>query len=204
MRIGIYGGTFDPPHIGHENILKEFIDQIDLDKVYVMPTYIPPHKQVATSVDPLTRLEMAKLAFNKISDKVIVSDLEIIRKGMSFTADTISYFVDYGEDNKVFLLCGTDMFLTLGEWRRPCYIFKNSTIVYAKRKNDKNLDNIIAEKCEEYYQDFDATITSLNINTIDISSTEIRNKIRNNEDVSDLLSKDVIEFIHAKSLYKEN
>jgi nicotinate-nucleotide adenylyltransferase len=204
MRIGIYGGTFDPPHIGHEYILKEFIKQINLDKVYVMPTYIPPHKQVSMSVDPLTRLEMAKLAFEKISDKIIVSDLEIIRRGMSFTADTISYFVDYGEKNEVFLLVGTDMFLTLSEWRRPFYIFNKSTIVHAKREEDKFFEEIIKEKIEDYQQGFNATITSLNINVIDVSSTQIRNKIKNNEDVSDLLSREVIEFIQAKSLYKES
>lgn len=204
MRIGIYGGTFDPPHIGHEHILKEFIEQINLDKVYVMPTYIPPHKQISTSVDPLTRLEMAKIAFEKISDKVIVSDLEIIRRGMSFTADTISYFVDYGEENEVFLLCGTDMFLTLSEWRNPYYIFNNSTIVYARREEDKFIDEIIEEKIEDYHQGYNATVISLNIKAIDVSSTQIRNKIKNKENISGLLSKEVIEYIETKSLYNEN
>lgn len=204
MRIGIYGGTFDPPHIGHEHILKEFIEQINLDKVYVMPTYIPPHKQISTSVDPLTRLEMAKIAFEKISDKVIVSDLEIIRRGMSFTADTISYFVDYGEENEVFLLCGTDMLLTLSEWRNPYYIFNNSTIVYARREEDKFIDEIIEEKIEDYHQGYNATVISLNIKAIDVSSTQIRNKIKNKENISGLLSKEVIEYIETKSLYNEN
>ena len=147
---------------------------------------------------------MAKIAFEKISDKVIVSDLEIIRRGMSFTADTISYFVDYGEENEVFLLCGTDMFLTLSEWRNPYYIFNNSTIVYARREEDKFIDEIIEEKIEDYHQGYNATVISLNIKAIDVSSTQIRNKIKNKENISGLLSKEVIEYIETKSLYNEN
>ena len=199
MKIGIYGGTFDPPHNGHINICKEFLNQLSLDTIYVMPAFVPPHKVVFDN-DPYVRYEMSKIAFGNISDKIIVSDLELKRKGRSYTAETISYFVDYGE-YEVYLLCGTDMFLTLDEWYKASYIFKYSTIVHARREND--CDNELIEYKEQIYkQKYNAKILNLNIDVIELSSSEIRNKINNNEDVSDLISNGVYDYIKEKELYK--
>ena len=198
MKVGIYGGTFDPPHNGHVNICKEFLSQLNLDKLYVMPAFIPPHKQVYDN-DPYTRYEMAKMAFGDISDKIEVSDLEIKRKGRSYTAETISYFAEYG-DYEVYLLCGTDMFLTLDEWYKAEYIFKHSVIVHAMRNNNADLE-LIQYKQNIYEKKYNARVVSLNCPIIELSSSAIRDKIFSNKDVSDLLSNDVYVYIKEKGLY---
>ena len=199
MKIGIYGGTFDPPHNGHINICKEFLNQLSLDTLYVMPAFVPPHKVVFDS-DPYVRYEMSKIAFGDISDKIIVSDLEIKRRGRSYTAETISYFVDYG-DYDVYLLCGTDMFLTLDEWYKSSYIFKHSTIVHARREND--CDNELIEYKEAIYKEkYNAKILNLNIDVIELSSSEIRNMVNNEEDVRNFVSEGVYNYINENQLYK--
>lgn len=199
MKIGIYGGTFDPPHNGHINICKEFLNQLSLDTLYVMPAFVPPHKVVFDN-DPYVRYEMSKIAFGDISDKIIVSDLEIKRRGRSYTAETISYFVDYG-DYDVYLLCGTDMFLTLDEWYKSSYIFKHSTIVHARREND--CDNELIEYKEAIYKEkYNAKILNLNIDVIELSSSEIRNMVNNEEDVRNFVSEGVYNYINENKLYK--
>lgn len=198
MKVGIYGGTFDPPHNGHVNICKTFLSQLNLDKVYVMPAFIPPHKLVYDN-DPYTRYEMAKIAFEGISDKIEVSDLELKRKGRSYTAETISYFAEYG-DYDVYLLCGTDMFLTLDEWYKAEYIFKHSTIVHAMRNNDVDIE-LIQYKNKCYKEKYNAKIHTLNNSVIELSSSEIRDKIFSNIDVSKLLNEDVYAYIEKKGLY---
>lgn len=199
MRVGIYGGTFDPPHIGHINICKAFLEQLNLDKVYVMPAFIPPHKLVFDN-DPYTRYEMSKIAFDNISDKIIISDLELKRRGRSYTAETISYFAEYG-DYEVYLLCGTDMFLTLGEWYKPDYIFKHSKIVHARRVDDPDTDEVVEYKARLYKEKFNAEILTLDIEALELSSSEIREKINSGCDVTDLISEDVYNYIKEKSLY---
>ena len=199
MKIGIYGGTFDPPHNGHINICKEFLNQLSLDTLYVMPAFVPPHKVVFDN-DPYVRYEMSKIAFGDISDKIIVSDLEIKRRGRSYTAETISYFVDYG-DYDVYLLCGTDMFLTLDEWYKSSYIFKHSTIVHARREND--CDNELIEYKEAIYKEkYNAKILNLNIDVIELSSSEIRNMVNNEGDVRNFVSEGVYNYINENQLYK--
>ena len=199
MKIGIYGGTFDPPHNGHINICKEFLNQLSLDTLYVMPAFVPPHKVVFDN-DTYVRYEMSKIAFGDISDKIIVSDLEIKRRGRSYTAETISYFVDYG-DYDVYLLCGTDMFLTLDEWYKSSYIFKHSTIVHARREND--CDNELIEYKEAIYKEkYNAKILNLNIDVIELSSSEIRNMVNNEGDVRNFVSEGVYNYINENQLYK--
>ena len=200
MKIGIYGGTFDPPHNGHINICKAFLEQLSLDKLYVMPTFIPPHKLMFEN-DPYARYEMAKIVFGNISDKIIVSDLELKRKGRSYTAETISYFSEYG-DYDVYLLCGTDMFLTLDEWYKSSYIFKHSTIVHARRDSDEDNNELIEYKEGLYKKEYSAKMITLNVDVIELSSSEIREKINQGTDVSDLISTDVYDYIKEKEIYK--
>lgn len=202
MRIGIYGGSFDPPHIGHEHILRSFLVQVELDVVYVMPAFLPPHKQSITGTSPETRLEMSKLAFSKISNKIVVSDLEIKRQGVSYTADTIKHFVSEG-NNEVFLLCGTDMFITLDEWRNPSYIFENATIVHAIRENRVDGQRVIIQKKNDYINRFNAKVLSLKIDAIELSSSQIRDMINLGDSrVEKFVSKEVLKLIEYKELYK--
>ena len=198
MRVGIFGGTFDPPHIGHINALKAYIDKFNFEKVFVIPVFLPPHKSNESSVSARDRLNMSRLAFENLSKTVFVSDLEIKRKGKSYTADTIRYFVENGYDD-IYFLCGTDMLLTLGTWYKPEYIFQSATIVYIRRENDDLISKEIEEKKQEYFSKYDAKILCLDSNPLEISSTEIRNSLEDNSDK--FLSKEVYEYIKSNGLY---
>lgn len=195
-RIGIFGGTFSPPHNGHISAAKSFMKEIKPDILMVMPSNIPPHKYVDSSGDPLKRLEMAKLAFADIPG-VIVSDWEISNGSVSYTANTLLHFSPYG---KLYFLCGTDMFLTLDRWYRSDIIFKNATIVLADRDEVHKHD--IADAKQKYIDKYNADITILSNNIVQISSSEIRTRIKNSQSCKELLPDAVEEYIKRNGLYK--
>ena len=121
MRIGIFGGTFSPVHNGHVSAAKSFMEQMWLDILFIIPTGNTPHKDMSDGATSYDRLRMCEAAFSGI-DGVIVSDMEIRREGKSYTVDTLRQL--YDPENRLFLLCGTDMMLTLDKWREADEIFK--------------------------------------------------------------------------------
>ena len=203
MRIGIFGGTFDPPHIGHINACKAFLEQVELDVLYVMPVYQPPHKNIFSGTNVDSRLEMAKIAFSSLSSKVVVSDLEIKREVRSYTAETIAQLKSEIDDAEIYFLCGTDMILTMDLWYKPEYIFKNATIVYVRRENDVEITEQIANKCLHYKSKFDAKIISITANAIEASSTEIREAIVNSNGEIPFVTNDIYKYIIENKLYEK-
>ena len=118
-KLGIYGGTFNPPHNGHIYAAEKFIEACNLDKLLIMPALIPPHKQVNDD-SPYARLEMTKLAFSNSKyypEKLSVSDYEITSKQISYTYKTLEHFAN--DETELYFLCGTDMFISLGSWKNP-------------------------------------------------------------------------------------
>ena len=199
MRIGIYGGTFDPPHLGHIAALKAFISQFEFEKVFVIPVFMPPHKSLHSTVTAQDRLNMSKIAFEGLKDNVLISDIEVKRQGKSYTADTIAYFKSEGYDD-IYFLCGTDMILTLDSWYRPDYIFENATIVYVRRESDLENTEKINLKVKDYQERFNAKIIPLYTNVIEVSSTEIRNNVLNKE--FSFLTDGVKKYIIEGGLYR--
>lgn len=195
-RIGIYGGSFSPPHNGHVEAVKSFQEAMMLDKVLIMPTYIAPHKQTASSVSATHRFEMARRAFSSL-DYVTVSDYEISKKSVSYTADTLLHFAPEG---KLFFLCGSDMFLTLDRWYRPDIIFENATIVLASR--DGSLDEACLIKKAEYEAVYSANVIILQNKIRKLSSTDVREALMAKKDVSDLISPEVEAYIRENRLYE--
>ena len=124
IRVGIYGGTFAPVHNGHVAAAKAFIEQMQLDILYVIPAGIPPHKQIDAADDPMHRYRMCELAFWDV-EKVFVSDVEIKRTGKSYTVDTLRELS--APDRRLFLLMGTDMMLTLDQWRESARSSSSAT-----------------------------------------------------------------------------
>ena len=202
MRVGIFGGTFNPPHLGHINMCKLFLNEINLDKLLVIPASIPPHKQVKSKTTTEQRLEMSKLAFASISEKICISDIEIKRKGKSYTADTIKELKKVGYDD-LYLLCGTDMLLTLDMWYKPEYIFTNATIVYVRRESEVENDKLISNKIEHYKKSFNANILNIEAKPIELSSSMVRAAINSGNDASSMLNSEVLEYIRENSLYKD-
>lgn len=201
MRIGIYGGTFDPPHNGHVSALKAFTEQFDFDKIFIIPVLIPPHKSRKSTVSAEDRLNMSDLAFKNLSKIIEISDLEINRQGKSYTADTIREIKNMGYDD-IYFLCGTDMLLTLDSWYMPEYIFANATIVYARRECDERLDIEISEKIQNYQAKFNAKIIPLKTQIIEISSSEIRESL-DTESRNRYLPSEVADYIINHGLYKD-
>lgn len=194
-KIGIYGGSFSPPHHGHLSAAKQFIEELSLDELLIMPSHISPHKVTDPTLTSRHRYEMARIAFKDLP-RVTVSDYEIQKGDVSYTASTLSHFAKEGE---LYFLCGTDMFLTLSRWYRPDIIFKNATIVLASRENGKESEILTAKKA--YEKDFGARIIILNNEVLEISSTEVRQALKQEKDVSRYLSHDVEVYIREHNLY---
>lgn len=197
-RIGIYGGTFSPPHNGHLAAARAFMEQMWLDILYVIPDALPPHKEMEDPVSAADRLEMCRLAFGK-TEGIYVSDMEIRRGGKSYTVDTLRELS--GEDRRLFLLCGTDMVLTLDEWREPEEIFRLCYPVYIRRETDPSLDGLLVRKIAEYQEKYGKVVRRIVTEPLAISSSEIRKRIRAGEPVGNLIPPAVEEYIHDKHLY---
>ena len=198
MRIGIFGGTFSPVHKGHVEAAKAFIEQMWLDVLFVIPTGVSPHKQMSDGASDYDRLMMCTLAFEGV-EGVIVSDLEIRRKGKSYTIDTIREI--YNPDNRLFLLCGTDMMLTLDTWREADEIFKLAYPVYMRREDDEAIKELIIKKNTEYKQKYGKIVTRIVADPVEVSSSEIRGRIKAGADICDLVPKKVADYIKEKGLY---
>ncbi len=197
-RIGIYGGTFSPPHNGHLAAARAFMEQMWLDILYVIPDALPPHKEMADPVSAADRLEMCRLAFGDM-EGVYVSDMEIRRGGKSYTVDTLRELA--GEDRRLFLLCGTDMVLTLDEWREPEEIFRLCYPVYIRREADPSLDGLLVRKIAEYHEKYGKVVRRIVTEPLAVSSSDIRKKLRAGESVGELIPPAVEEYIRDKHLY---
>ena len=198
-RVGIYGGTFNPPHMGHVGAAEAFCRDAELDELIIMPDFLPPHKEIISAVSADERLRMCELAFSHI-EKARVSDLEIKRGGRSYTSDTLEILAS--DDTELCFLCGTDMFLTLSEWYRPEKIFELATICYVRREKDEEISRTIEEKIQNYEKRYNARIIKLELNEVRIvSSSELRSALMNGKCI-DYLPKAVLDYIREKRLYQ--
>ena len=199
MRVGIYGGTFSPVHNGHVAAAKAFMEQMWLDILYIIPTGVTPHKVMKGDATAKDRLEMCRLAFAEM-DGVIVSDLEIRREGKSYTVDTLREL--YDPDGRLFLLMGTDMLLTLDQWREPEEIFKLCYPVYIRREEDAALDGRIVEKITSYQERFGKVVRRIVAPAIELSSSDVRNAIAEGGSIDSMVSAPVARYIEANRLYR--
>ena len=199
-KLGIYGGTFSPPHKGHVGAAEAFASAISLDKLLIIPDFLPPHKQIDGEADVSDRMEMCRLAFSHVNGAEI-SELEIKRGGKSYTALTLAELSS--DEHDLYFLCGTDMFLTLDEWYMPEEIFRLATICYVRRESDKNESNTIKVRTKEYVEKFNARIIPISASVKEISSSEIRRAIKMGDArISELLPKAVFDYIKDRRLYK--
>lgn len=196
--VGIYGGTFSPPHLGHLNAAKKFKDAFSLDELLIIPTFIPPHKQRTESTSPEDRLAMCRLSFAEIQG-ALISDIEIQRQGKSYTSDTLRYFTS--SDARLYFLCGTDMFLTLESWHEPEVIFALADIVYISRELDEALAVECSNKTNLYREKYGARIHFLPADAVVLSSSEIREARKCGEEWKDKIVPEVADYIERKGLY---
>lgn len=203
MRIGVYGGTFNPMHLGHTHILTEFVKRLNLDKLIVIPTAVPPHKKVSDLAPSADRLEMCRLALESI--KAVsseVSDMEISRGGLSYSSDTISALSNSNPGSELYFLMGEDMFLTVQNWYEPEKIFSLAILAASPRSND-GFKRLLEHK--GYLENnFGAKAVIEDIPYLNVSSTEIREKISTNENTDGLLDRQVLQYITDRGLYKKH
>lgn len=200
MKIGIYGGTFSPPHMGHVRAADEFVRSLGLDKLLIIPTFVPPHKEESEKIAPEMRLTMCRLAFS--GEKYEVSDIEIRRGGKSFTAVTLDELKRIYPDDELYLLCGTDMILTFDTWYRFRDIFDMCTVVCVRRECDADTEKKIEEKISFFSEQFGAKIRHISLKVTELSSSEIRSLVKGGENISELVPSEVEEYIHTHSLYR--
>lgn len=174
------------------------MEQMWLDVLFVIPTGTSPHKQMSAGASDSDRLEMCKRAFEGV-EGVIVSDIEIRRQGKSYTVDTLRELS--GDDRRLFMLCGTDMILSLDTWRDPDGIFELCYPVYIRREADESLDERLIAKVTEYRNKYGKNVVRIKAPAIEVSSSEVREKIIAGEDISSLVPSSVADYIKEKGLY---
>ena len=186
-------------HVGHVAAAKAFMEEMWLDVLFVIPTGTSPHKQMSGGASDADRLEMCERAFSGIPG-VIVSDMEIRRKGKSYTVDTLRELT--APDRRLFLLCGTDMILSLDTWRSPDEIFKLAYPVYIRRESDERLDEKLISKVSGYRDKYGKNVVRIQAPVVEVSSSQVRARIARGEDISRLVPPSVAEYIKEKGLYR--
>jgi nicotinate-nucleotide adenylyltransferase len=196
VRVGILGGTFNPPHLGHLVCAQEAYLQLGLDRVMLIPARIPPHKPVEDEPGPEHRLELCRLAVDG-DERFSVSDLETVRPGPSFTVDTLQELHATEPDNELFLIVGGDVAAGLPLWNEPERVLELARPAVAKRRGtprarvDQALAGLRGGERAEFFQ----------MPRIGISSTLLRRRVRAGEPIRYMVPDDVERYIGAQGLY---
>ncbi len=194
-KIGILGGTFDPIHLGHTELARCAQNQYDLDTVLVMTGGMPPHKR-GKITDAWVRHEMVKLALSG-EEKIVPYDYEVAKTEYSYTAKTLTELKNLHPDWEIYFIIGEDSLRDLPDWYEPQTVTDNCILLVYPRDNKSDFEKLISERKKQ----FNANIYPLNAKILDISSTDIRNRIKDGKSVSGLVSEAVWEFIKEKGLY---
>ena len=199
MKTGIYGGTFNPIHNGHLHIVEEFRRGLGLDRVLLIPTRVPPHKAAPDLASAGERFAMCRLAAQG-KPWLELSDIEMRREGKSYTAETLEELSALYPQDQFYLLMGEDMFLTLGRWYRPETIFSLASVCTTPRSPD-GLD-ALRQKALEYTGQFQARCFLEHIPYLPISSTQVRQAVAREEDISGLVPQAVATYMKERGLYQ--
>jgi nicotinate-nucleotide adenylyltransferase len=206
QKICLFGGTFNPIHSGHIELSIKVYDHFKLDKLYIIPSYISPHKE-DVNLDPKHRLELIKLAFANCKRNIEVSDYEINKKDISYTYKTLKYFRKLYPEDMLFFLTGADIFATIHKWKRYKELFEYSNFIVLNRK-EKPFDEMISEIPKEVTSRFVKKVTKkfgqiiyFETDEYPISSTEIRNYLKEGK-TNDFLPDIVYNYIKENKLYR--
>ena len=191
------GGTFNPPHMGHINAAKAAIEKLGISELILIPAGIPPHKEMAKgSANKTQRLEMTRLIAEELSARV--SDIELLRTGKSYTADTLDELSKQYPNDELWLIMGTDMFLSLETWHEPRRIFKKASIAAVPR-NSADIPRLLSF-AKHLSEKYGAVSKIIETEAIEISSTELRDE-EAREKMKHLIPEKVREYIEKAGLY---
>jgi nicotinate-nucleotide adenylyltransferase len=197
VRIGILGGTFNPPHLGHLICAQEAYLQLGLDRVTLIPARIPPHKSVEDEPGPEHRLELCRLAVHGDEERFDVSQLEIVRDGPSYTVDTLEELHSRAPDHELFLIVGGDIAAGLPDWHRPERVLSLATLAVAKRRGtsrdavDEALGSVRGGERARFFR----------MPRIGISSTMLRDRVRAGQPIRYYVPDAVASYIERHGLY---
>lgn len=203
MKLGLFGGTFNPIHIGHLKIARKVLDDFGLDKLIFIPSGNPPHKSAGEIAGAFHRLKMLELAIadeaclallgSSRRERFEVSDIEIKRKGTSYTLDTIKQIKEiYGKDTILYFIAGADMALDLPNWKCPLKILELSHFIAVQRPN------FSLEKLNEEYPQKMIFVEGV---SIEVSSSDIRKRIKEGKTIKTLVPEAVEKYIKDNALF---
>ena len=220
MRIGLFGGTFNPVHLGHLRAAVDVREGFELDKIFLIPAALPPHKASGDLAASADRLHMLNLALGADSG-LKVSDVELNRTGPSYTIDTVQHFKQtLPAETRLYLIMGLDAFLEIDTWKFHQELLTQIPFIVINRPKTghrmsgipwKIMDNFISSRLSADYS-FSASrsgylarrqqpIYVFEVTALDISSTGIRRQISKNQSINDLVPQKVAEYIRTKGIY---
>ena len=197
MAIAIFGGTFDPIHIGHLIIAEQAFNRYDLSKVIFMPAGNPPHKNKKDLTSADLRLQMVKLAIED-NDHFTFSEWELNKNKPSYTVDTLRYFANK-YDEEIYFIIGADSLLDIPNWQEPEYLMENGHFIVARRPS-YSLDKILKKVFFKSHRD---NLYIMNSSLVNISSSLIRKNVRKNRSIKYMTLDSIINFINDKNIYSE-
>lgn len=196
-KIAMFGGSFNPPHIGHLELALAFIDSLSLDKLLLIPVFSPPHKSGSEMASAQHRLNMCKL-LEKYNNKVEVNDIEVKRGGSSYTVDTLKALKAIYPDDELFLIIGADMYMSLQSWYQPEQICSLAKICTVSRNSD---DTQELENHSRFLKRFGCESVILDKRVKTVSSTQLRNYLKSGRSLDNLVVPEVYEYIRCNKLY---
>lgn len=191
MDIGIFGGTFNPPHVGHLITAEHIREELGLDTIVFVPTATSPHKISKESVSPEHRLAMTRLA-TRGNSGFQVSDIEIRRGGVSFTIDTLHAMKQEYPNDRLFLLIGMDNLIDFHTWRSPEEIVRAASLVVMTRPGFEP---------KSIPKDLQGKISICPVPEIGIASRELRERVRRGKSIKYLVADEVHDYIYTNNLY---
>jgi nicotinate-nucleotide adenylyltransferase len=189
MKLGIYGGSFDPPHNGHLIVAEYVRKELGLDTVLLVPSFVPPHKQERELSSATHRLVMTRLALRGCAG-LDVSDIELVRKGVSYTVDTLKELKYRFPGSELNLLLGTDNYIEFNQWKETGMIRELARLIVMSRPGSEA--SVGQEEGTIFCQ----------VPAIEISSTQIRERVRRGESVRYLVPDAVRRYIEKNELYR--
>lgn len=198
MKIGIVGGTFNPIHNGHLYMAYEAKESLSLDQIIIIPNYIPPHKD-ANERNPEDVRQMLSLVFEGI-EGFSVSTYELDKKGLSYSYETLEYFTKMNPNDEFYFIIGEDSYVDFSAWKNPQRILELTTLVIFERKF---YDEEKMNKAREFIKKTGHEEIFLSSLTLEISSSDIRERVRKGKEIGFLVPREVKEYIIEKGLYRK-
>lgn len=210
-KIGIFGGTFDPIHVGHLRVAQEFAEGVKLEKVLMMVAAVPPHREPPLA-SPEDRLHMVRLAVKEFP-VLEASDRELVRRGPSFTLNTVKELRESADGAMVWMALGGDAYDLIQTWHQPEKVLAQTHMVVLTRPGyevdlmaplPRSISSRYTLKNEFYLHESGATLRTLQVSPIDISSSMIREAVREGRSIHGLVTDEVLQYITEKGLYRHD